>query len=187
MNPFFGYLFVLLFVTIANCFEVQILWNWSCWLRQRVLQGRPACLLNLDETSVSFAEARRCGNVVRVRKGFLNTLFYERITRRETHGHLTLVGLLSAVPEWQGFMPQLLLTKDGSLTVAEKAALQRLQSYCWVDPASKLIQWWDGIYSLGQQADRWDPTTFQPMSGSFQEPAMPPPSTVPAQKASNRR
>ena len=61
-----------------------------------------------------------------------------------------------------------------------------LLSHCWVEPASKLIQWWDGIYSLGQQADRWDPTTFQPMSGSFQEPAMPPPSKVPAHKACNR-
>ena len=85
------------------------------------------CLVNLDETSVSFAESRRCGNVVRARRGSLTSLFYERISRRETHGHLTLVGLLSADPEWQGFMPQLLLTKDKSLSVAEKAALGRLQ------------------------------------------------------------
>ena len=104
-----------------------MIWSWSAWLHQSVLRDRPVCLLNLDETSVSFAEARRSGNVVMASKGTLKALFYERIARRETHGHLTLVALLCADASMQPHVPQLLLTKDVGLLVAEKAALRRLQ------------------------------------------------------------
>jgi hypothetical protein len=56
-----------------------------------------------------------------------NSLFYERIARRETHGHLTLVALLCADAAMQRYLPQMLLTKDGGLLSTEKNALRRLE------------------------------------------------------------
>jgi len=65
----------------------------------------------------------RFGNVVRVpREGPGAASVYERISRRDTHGHLTLVGLVTSTVELQQYLPQLLLPKDANLSVAERAA-----------------------------------------------------------------
>ena len=79
--------------------------------------------INLDETSVERLVPHRFGNVVRVpREGPGAAAVYERISRRDTHGHLTLVGLVTATAEIQQYLLQFLLLKDANSSVAERAA-----------------------------------------------------------------
>ena len=75
--------------------------------------------INLDEISVERLVPHRFRNVVRVpREGPGAAAVYERISRRDTRGHLTLVGLVTATAELQQYLPQLLLPKDANLSLA---------------------------------------------------------------------
>ena len=94
--------------------QVQIYFNWARWLQEHVLAGRNVVLVNMDETSISFAEARRAGHVANLPRGRAEAAVYERIGRRETHGHMTLVAFLARDPELRPLLPQVLLTKDAS-------------------------------------------------------------------------
>ena len=96
---------------------------WAQWLRNSLAADNDLVFINLDETSVERLVPHRFGNVVRVpREGAGAAAVYERISRRDTHGHLTLVGLVTATAELQQYLPQLLLPKDANLSVAERAA-----------------------------------------------------------------
>ena len=101
--------------------------GWAQWLRHSVAADNDLVFMNLDETSVERLVPHRFGNVVRVpREGPGAGAVYERISRRDTHGHLTLVGLATATAGLQQHLPQSLLPKDASLSVAERTAFENV-------------------------------------------------------------
>lgn len=84
-------------------------------------------VINIDETAVERQIPRRAGTVIRMH-GSQETdhAIHERVTRRETHGHLTLIGAICSDPALQRHLPQLVLPRDASLTRAEKARLEAM-------------------------------------------------------------
>ena len=107
--------------------EVEIFAVWTQWLRERALLGTDVLYVNLDETSVERLSPHRRGHVVSLdARGAAASLVHERITRQETHGHLTLVALMCSDPAVQPLLPQILLTKDDRLNRAERNALRAL-------------------------------------------------------------
>ena len=96
---------------------------WAQWLRRSLAADNDLVFINLDETFVERLAPHRFGNVVRVpREGPGAAAVYERISGRGAHGHLTLVGFVTAAAEFQQYLPQLFLPKDANLSVAERAA-----------------------------------------------------------------
>jgi len=97
---------------------------WAQGLRRTIVDRTDLVFITLDKTSVERLVPRWFGNVLRVpRAGPGAAAVYERISRRDTHGHLTLVGLVTPTPGLQQFLPQMLLPKDANLSVAERTAL----------------------------------------------------------------
>ncbi len=85
-------------------------------------------VVNLDETSLERLIPHRRGHVLPVgSRGQASSHLYERIARRDSHGHVTLVAVVCGEPGLQAHMPQLVLTRDAALTVAERAALRDLR------------------------------------------------------------
>ncbi len=115
---------------------MRTLFCWTNWLLQDVLRGKPVVFVNLDETAVSFAIARRAGNVVKCPRGGARDIHYERIARRESHGHLTLVANITSTSALQKHLPQILLTRDESLSVAEQRLLRALPPPLYWFPGS---------------------------------------------------
>lgn len=84
-------------------------------------------MINLDETALPRAIARRPGHVLRLPRGHAGARLFERIGRQESHGHATLVACLSSISGLQHRMPHFLLAKDATLSAAEKARLRALE------------------------------------------------------------
>ena len=119
--------FFLLFLLFSHRCQVAIFAQWAQWLREDVLRGGDVVYINLDETSVERLSPHRRGHVLSIpRAGASASLVHERISRAETHGHLTLVALICSDPALQPALPQIFLTKDARLTVAERAAFRAL-------------------------------------------------------------
>ena len=111
--------------------EATIFLKWARWLREVAYADSNPILLNLDETAIEHAIARRHGYVLRHRSLARRA---EGISRAETHAHLTLVALLSAEPELQPLCPQLVLCKDARLTRREKVKLRGMPPpFQWVE------------------------------------------------------
>jgi hypothetical protein len=101
---------------------------WAQGLRRAIVDRNDLVFITLDKTSVERLVPRWFGNVLCVpRAGLGAAAVYERISRRDTHGHLTLVGLVTPTPGLQQFLPQMLLPKDANLSAAERIALASVQ------------------------------------------------------------
>ena len=106
--------------------------QWAQWLKQSVFAGSEVVIVNLDETSIERTIPRMRGHVLRQQGR--GASWHERIARRESHGHLTLVACIVDDVELQRSTPQLLLTKDDALSLAEKDLLRALQPpVVWVE------------------------------------------------------
>ena len=83
--------------------------------------------MNVDETALERVVPRRFGNVINLpQERPVTRAFYERIPRRDSHGHVTLVAAVSHPEDLQPTLPQIILTRDDGLTAREKARLQAL-------------------------------------------------------------
>ena len=124
--PICGGLFFFSLLLVAPR-QVEIFALWAQWLRADVLRGGNVVYINLDETSVERLSPHRRGHVLSIpRAGVSASLVHERISRAESHGHLTLVALICSDPTLQPLLPQIFLTKDAKLTVAERVAFRAL-------------------------------------------------------------
>ena len=91
-------------------------------------------MVNIDETALPRAIARRPGHVLRRPRGETAAKLFERISRQDSHGHVTLLASLSSIPGLQHRMPHFLLTRDTTLSAAEKARLRALPPpLVWVE------------------------------------------------------
>jgi hypothetical protein len=103
------------------------------WLRTCVLGDRETIFVNLDETPVAMQmQSRRAYvcNLIRTLDADCNA----RIPTRDTRSHATLMTAVCDDALLQEHLPQLLLTKDKTLTRAEKTALRHLpRSIRWLD------------------------------------------------------
>jgi len=100
---------------------------WSHWLFHHALPLGACVVLNLDETAVPYQMTGFHGNVIRAAgNSRAAALLYERVPRRDTRGHLTLVSVISADPALQAHLPQFLLPKDAALSTAQKHMLANL-------------------------------------------------------------
>jgi hypothetical protein len=111
-------------ITIETC-EAALMLQWCEWLRKCVLAGRETIFVNLDETPMAKQMQARRGYVCEV-IGTVDTDWHARISTRDTRSHATLMAAVCDDPDLQKHLPQLLLTKDETLTRAEKAALATL-------------------------------------------------------------
>ena len=111
---------------------------WAQWLLRGVLDLERTVVVNLDETAVERAIARRPGHVLGSgRRGAARELLYERVGRSESHGHLTLVASLTPDQSLQQFLPQFVLTKDALVNRREHDRLRRLETpLVWVPGTS---------------------------------------------------
>ena len=90
-------------------------------------RGRAVLVVNLDETAVARVVAHRRGHVVVRRCPEASSAgHYERISRRESHGHITVMGAVCSDATLQPLLTQWLLPKDAQMTRAEKAVLAAL-------------------------------------------------------------
>jgi hypothetical protein len=105
--------------------EARLMLQWAEWLRKCVLGDRETVFVNLDETAVAKQMPARCGYVCNV-NGTLDGDWHARITTRDTRSHATLMAAVCDDVLLQKHLPQLLLTKDKTLTRAEKTALAHL-------------------------------------------------------------
>ena len=109
--------------------EVYAFLLWTQWLFGYALPLRHTVVLNLDETAVPYQLTGLYGNVVPVRaRSAASSLLYERVSRRSTRGHLTVVSVISADATLQRYVPQFILPKDASLSNMEKGMLLELPS-----------------------------------------------------------
>jgi len=99
--------------------------QWAEWLRTCVLGGRETIFVNLDETPVAKQMQSRRGYVCNL-IGTLDADWHARIPTRDTRSHATLMAAVCDDALLQQHLPQLLLTKDKTLTRAEKVALRHL-------------------------------------------------------------
>ena len=107
--------------------EVTTFLGWAQWLQVAALEVGRTVVVNIDETAVERVVPNRYGNVVRLSRDTRSAaLVYERITRRESHGHVTLVAAVTNDATLQPHLPQVILPKDASLTQAERASLAAL-------------------------------------------------------------
>ena len=81
-----------------------------------------AVIVNVDETPVARAQARRLGWVARCAS---RRRAYERLGRKHTHSHLTLIATVRSHPDLQARMPQMLLAGKG-FTLSERRLLGQL-------------------------------------------------------------
>ena len=101
-----------------------------------MLQPERTVVLNLEETAIERVIPHRRGHVLSSSsRGGARDQMHERITRGESHGHLTLVACVAADADLQRRCPQFVLTKDASLTARERARMSALASP---------IQWFSG-------------------------------------------
>ena len=92
-------------------------------------RGAELVVVNLDETAVSRVVAHRRGHVVLRRcteAGGASQ--YERISRKESHGHITVMGAVCSDAALQPLLTQWFLPKDAQLTRAEKTVLAAMDS-----------------------------------------------------------
>jgi hypothetical protein len=66
--------------------------------------------------------------VLRLGAGPASAQLFERITRQDSRGHATLVACLASIGGLQHRMPHFLLTRDGTLSAAEKRRLRALRA-----------------------------------------------------------
>ena len=92
-------------------------------------------MLNIDETAVERLIPHRQGNCLVFRPlSVAAGQVYERIARRDSHGHVTLMGCMSSEPDLQQFLPQFLLANDAKLSRAEKVRLRVLSPpFVWLE------------------------------------------------------
>ena len=105
--------------------EAALMLQWAEWLRKCVLGGRETIFVNLDETPMAKQMKARRGYVCEV-IGTVASDWHARITTRDSRSHATLMAAVCDDAELQRHLPQLLLTKDETLTRAEKTALAAL-------------------------------------------------------------
>ena len=105
--------------------EARLMLQWAEWLRKCVLGGRETVFVNLDETPMAKQMAARRGYVCHL-IGTLDSDWHARIATRDTRSHATLMAAVCDDALLQKHLPQLLLTKDKTLTRAEKTALAHL-------------------------------------------------------------
>jgi hypothetical protein len=98
--------------------------QWVQWLRHVVLADREVVMINLDETSIERVIPHRRGHVLAQGSG--QPQWYERIPRRDSHGHSTLVACVADDAALQRHLPQFVLTKDAALSRAEREKLAGL-------------------------------------------------------------
>jgi hypothetical protein len=86
-------------------------------------------MVNMDETAVESLIPHRQGNSVVFRPMSVAAgHVYERIARRDSHGHVTLMGCVSSVPELQPVLPQFILANDARISRAEALKLRSLRA-----------------------------------------------------------
>ncbi len=103
--------------------------QWTQWLFLRALAGAPCVVVNVDETAVERLVPHRRGHVLPSQPDRAAVAgLYERIARRDSHGHVTLVGAVASDPALQSHLPQLVLARDGTLSVAERTRLRALRA-----------------------------------------------------------
>ena len=86
-------------------------------------------MVNMDETAVERLIPHRQGNSVVFRPMSVAAgHVYERIARRDSHGHVTLMGCVSSVPELQPTLPQFILANDAKISRAEALKLRSLRA-----------------------------------------------------------
>jgi hypothetical protein len=105
--------------------EARLMLQWAEWLRQCVLGDRETVFVNLDETPMAKQMSARSGYVCCM-NGAVDGDWHARITTRDTRAHATLMAAVCDDALLQKHLPQLLLTKDKTLTRAEKTALANL-------------------------------------------------------------
>ncbi len=112
--------------------------QWTQWLHCSALAGAPVVVINVDETAVERLVPHRRGHVLSASAHSVVTgRLYERIARRDSHGHVTLVGVACEDEGLQPHMPQLILAKAASLTRVEADRLRRLEApLAWVPDTS---------------------------------------------------
>lgn len=104
-----------------------MLYSWTTRLFDRVLRGREHIVINMDETALPRLITRRAGNVAAVQSGASRAQLFERVSRQESHGHVTLVACIASAAALQRYLPQLLLTKDSRLSALETETLRGLR------------------------------------------------------------
>jgi hypothetical protein len=86
-------------------------------------------MVNMDETAVERLIPHRQGNSMVFRPMSVAAgHVYERIARRDSHGHVTLMGCVSSVPELQIVLPQFILANDARISRAEALKLRSLRA-----------------------------------------------------------
>ena len=113
------------FQSMAGSCESGLMLQRAEWLRTCVLGDRETIFVNLDETPVAMQmQSRRAYvcNLIRT----LDADWHARIPTRDTRSHATLMTAVCDDALLQEHLPQLLLTKDKTLTRAEKTALRHL-------------------------------------------------------------
>jgi len=92
-------------------------------------------MLSIDETAVERLIPHRQGNCMVVRPlSAAAAQVYERIARRDSHGHVTLMGCVCSLPELQPSIPQFVLANDAKLSRAEKVRLRALLApFVWLE------------------------------------------------------
>ena len=115
--------------------QVQAFLRWSQWLARIAFVDEDVVMLNIDETAVERLIPHRQGNSIVFRPlSVAAAQVYERIARRDSHGHVTLMGCVSSVPELQQWLPQFVLANDGKLSRAEKMRLRALLApFVWLE------------------------------------------------------
>lgn len=102
---------------------------WAQWLRLSVCSQEHVVVVNIDETAMAQLVQHRRGHVFRRPAGDEVELdAFERIGRRESHGHLTLVAAVTSEPLLQPVLEQWILPKDTTLTRVEKARFSELRA-----------------------------------------------------------
>jgi hypothetical protein len=113
------------FQSMTGSGEARLMLQWAEWLRRCVLGDRETIFVNLDETPMAKQMPARRGYVTN-QIGTLDGDWHARITTRDTRSHATLMAAVCDDALLQKHLPQLLLTKDKTLTRAEKTALANL-------------------------------------------------------------
>ena len=98
--------------------------QWTQWIREEALLGQNVVWVNMDETAVPRLVPHRRGYVSAKRSSEAQPADdFERIARRESHSHMTVIGLITQDAGLQRYLPQFFLPKEASTTRAEKALL----------------------------------------------------------------
>ena len=109
--------------------QVQAFLRWSEWLVRTAFAEDEVVLLNIDETAVERLIPHRQGNCLVFRPlSAAAAQVYERIARRDSHGHVTLMGCVCSNAELQPLLPQFVLANDGKLSRVEKVTLRALSA-----------------------------------------------------------